>query len=82
MVSLTCTSSRDGGWILSYDDISTLVRVEDSLAEQNHRFQAALRNMPHGLCMFDSTKKLILCNASYAQMYNLAGNADASGDAT
>jgi signal transduction histidine kinase len=71
MVSLTCTSSRDGGWILSYDDISTLVRVEDSLAEQNHRFQAALRNMPHGLCMFDSTKKLILCNASYAQMYNL-----------
>ncbi|MBY4607322.1 PAS-domain containing protein [Rhizobium sp. 9T] len=71
MISLTCAPSREGSWILSYEDISTLVRVEDSLAEQHHRFDAALSNMPHGLCMFDSTKKLILCNASYARMYNL-----------
>lgn len=71
MVSLTCAPSRDGGWILSYEDISTLIRVEDSLTEQHRRFDAALSNMPHGLCMFDSTKNLILCNASYARMYNL-----------
>lgn len=71
MVSLTCAPSKEGGWILSYEDISTLIRVEDSLTEQHHRFDAALRNMPHGLCMFDSTKKLILCNPSYARMYNL-----------
>ncbi|NKL28333.1 PAS domain-containing protein [Rhizobium leguminosarum bv. viciae] len=71
MVSLTCAPSRDGGWILSYEDISTLIRVEDSLTEQHRRFDAALSNMPHGLCMFESTKNLILCNASYARMYNL-----------
>ncbi|WP_092754819.1 sensor histidine kinase [Rhizobium aethiopicum] len=71
MVSLTCASSREGSWILSYEDISTLIRVEDNLTEQHHRFDEALSNMPHGLCMFDSTKKLILCNASYARMYAL-----------
>ncbi|MGO7976171.1 PAS-domain containing protein, partial [Rhizobium ruizarguesonis] len=63
--------SRDGGWILSYEDISTLIRVEDRLTEQHRRFDAALSNMPNGLCMFDSTKNLILCNASYERMYNL-----------
>ncbi|MBB6220485.1 sensor histidine kinase [Rhizobium leguminosarum] len=71
MVSMTCAPSKEGGWILSYEDISTLIRVEDSLTEQHHRFDAALSNMPHGLCMFDSTKKLILCNPAYARMYNL-----------
>lgn len=71
MISLTCAPSKDGGWILSYEDISTLIRVEDSLAEQHRRFDAALSNMPHGLCMFDSVKNLILCNPSYARMYNL-----------
>ena len=71
MISLSCAPSKDGGWILSYDDISTLVRAEDSLTEQHRRFDAALSNMPHGLCMFDSAKNLILCNPSYARMYNL-----------
>ncbi|MBX5150205.1 PAS domain-containing protein [Rhizobium lentis] len=71
MISLTCAPSREGSWILSYEDISTHIRVKDNLTEQHHRFDAALSNMPHGLCMFDSTKKLILCNASYARMYDL-----------
>lgn len=70
-VSLTCLPSRVGGWIVICDDISMLVRVEDSLHLQNQRFDAALNNMPHGLCMFDSDTRLILCNASYAKMYTL-----------
>jgi methyl-accepting chemotaxis protein/PAS domain-containing protein len=32
---------------------------------------AALNNMPHGLCMFDSNKRLVLCNDGYAEMYRL-----------
>jgi methyl-accepting chemotaxis protein len=31
----------------------------------------ALNNMPHGLCMFDSKRRLVLCNDSYAEMYRL-----------
>ena len=41
------------------------------LAEQNARFDAALSNMPHGLCMFDAGKRLILCNLAYRRLYDL-----------
>jgi len=43
------------------------------LAEQNARFDAAFSNMPHGLCMFDEEKRLILCNAAYNRLYKLPG---------
>jgi methyl-accepting chemotaxis protein len=32
---------------------------------------AALNNMPHGLCMFDAKRRLVLCNDGYAEMYRL-----------
>jgi signal transduction histidine kinase len=70
-ISLTCVPLRDGGWLLTYDDVSTLTRSESNLAQQNSRFDAALNNMPHGLCMFNAETKLILCNAAYAKMYHL-----------
>lgn len=70
-ILLTCVPLRDGGWLLTYADVSTLTRSESNLAQQNSRFDAALNNMPHGLCMFDADTKLILCNASYARMYEL-----------
>ncbi|HEY4724081.1 MAG TPA: PAS-domain containing protein, partial [Anaerolineae bacterium] len=31
----------------------------------------ALNNMPHGLCMFDAKKRLVLCNDGYAEMYRM-----------
>ena len=31
----------------------------------------ALNNMPHGLCMFDGKKRLVLCNDGYAEMYRM-----------
>ena len=39
--------------------------------EQQLRLEAALSNMPHGLCMFDASKCLVICNARYAEMYKL-----------
>jgi predicted signal transduction protein with EAL and GGDEF domain len=30
-----------------------------------------MANMPHGLCMFDAEVRLVICNARYAEMYNL-----------
>jgi diguanylate cyclase (GGDEF)-like protein len=38
---------------------------------QNLRFDAALNNMSQGLCMFDSKRELVVCNAPYARMYGL-----------
>lgn len=60
-----------GGWVATYDDITDRERAERTLAEQNRRFDAALNNMPHGLCMFDAQQRLIVCNQRYADMYQL-----------
>ncbi len=49
------------------------------LAEQNDRFDAALGNMPHGLCMFDAEKRLILCNTAYRRLYALPDEMVAPG---
>src|SRR5262245_826779 len=35
------------------------------------RFNAALNNMSHGLCMFDADRRLVVCNDRYAQLYAL-----------
>jgi PAS domain-containing protein len=45
---------------------------ESELEAQNLRFDAALTNMPHGLCMFDRNERLIVCNERYTEMYGLA----------
>jgi diguanylate cyclase (GGDEF)-like protein/PAS domain S-box-containing protein len=44
---------------------------ESELQAQNLRFDAALKNMPYGLCMFDRNERLIVCNERYSEMYGL-----------
>ena len=64
------------------DEIGTLSRSFNSMiAElddgrrrqiaQYERLDAAINNMPHGLCMFDADQKLIICNRRYAEIYGL-----------
>ncbi len=55
-----------------------LMRSEESLAkrsrdleEANVIFDVAVNKMPHGLCMFDAKKRLVICNELYAEMYRL-----------
>ncbi len=53
-----------------------------SLAEiqvQNLRFQAALDNMPQGLCLFDEAGKLVVANLKFNDLYRLPANADLRG---
>jgi diguanylate cyclase (GGDEF)-like protein/PAS domain S-box-containing protein len=45
---------------------------EFELQAQNMRFDAALENMPQGLCMFDRNERLIVCNERYGEMYGLS----------
>ena len=42
-----------------------------SLGQTNLRFNAALENMAHALCMFDDGQRLIVCNKRYGEMYGL-----------
>jgi diguanylate cyclase (GGDEF)-like protein len=44
---------------------------EAELRAQNLRFDAALKNMAHGLCMFDRDERLIVCNERYVEIYGL-----------
>ena len=58
-------------WLITYEDVSTRTDAERALAEQNERLDAAMKNIPHGVCMFDREKRLILCNACYQELYGL-----------
>jgi len=51
--------------------VTTSVRRQSSLEQTNYRFNAALKNMTHGLCMFDAEKRLVICNDRYAKLYRL-----------
>jgi methyl-accepting chemotaxis protein len=39
--------------------------------QQKMHFEAALNNMSEGLCMFDASTRLVLCNERYIEMYRL-----------
>jgi diguanylate cyclase (GGDEF)-like protein len=46
---------------------------------KQERLQAAVTNMPAGLCMFDASERLIICNAAYAKIYKLPPELAAPG---
>jgi diguanylate cyclase (GGDEF)-like protein len=54
------------------DNAIQLMSREKELAQLNRRIDVALNNMTHGLCMFDAEQRLIVCNATYVQMYGLS----------
>ena len=41
------------------------------LVRTNARFDAALSNMPNGLSMFDASRRLLVSNSRYREMYDL-----------
>ncbi|MEO5806133.1 PAS-domain containing protein [Devosia sp.] len=66
------------GWMVTHEDVTEEVeqqRIADqrekSLDTQNLRFRAAVDNMRQGLCMFDADERLVICNQTYIELYNL-----------
>ncbi|WP_205520896.1 putative bifunctional diguanylate cyclase/phosphodiesterase [Propylenella binzhouense] len=51
--------------------IQALARWEIDQTEQNRLFQAVLKNITQGVCMFDDDNRLLVCNDRYAEMYGL-----------
>ena len=60
-----------GGWVATHDDVTELKQRERQLIAQNMRFDTAINNMTHGLCMFDSHQRLVVCNKQYADLYQI-----------
>jgi diguanylate cyclase (GGDEF)-like protein/PAS domain S-box-containing protein len=52
-------------------EMASLESSKRSLGQTNLRFNAALENMPHALCMFNDEQRLIVCNKRYGAMYDL-----------
>jgi diguanylate cyclase (GGDEF)-like protein len=48
-----------------------LLERKAQLEQANIQFDVTLSNMTHGLCMFDGTQRLIVCNKRYIDMYGL-----------
>jgi diguanylate cyclase (GGDEF)-like protein len=78
VISVANTATADGGWLGIHEDITERVHHEEALFEQttelariNMRFDAALSNMSHGLCMFDGEKRLVVWNDCFAEMYQV-----------
>jgi diguanylate cyclase (GGDEF)-like protein/PAS domain S-box-containing protein len=69
---------RGGGWVAIHQDITEKKKVERALIEStealknsNARFTAALQNMSQGLCMVDSSQRILVANERYRQIYDL-----------
>jgi methyl-accepting chemotaxis protein len=60
--------------LLSALELTTMtasIRRQLAVERTNLRFDTALENMTHGLCMFDGDKRLVICNERFASLYRL-----------
>ncbi len=78
IVSIRRHAMPDGGWLTTHEDVTAEQAAEKLAAEKtaalertNLHLDAALGNMSQGLCMFDSEKRLVVCNDRYAEIYQL-----------
>ncbi len=51
----------------------------EELKDRNEKFNACLETMSQGLCMFDSEKRLVVCNKRYLDLYDLPASLSKPG---
>jgi diguanylate cyclase (GGDEF)-like protein len=78
VIVTTHTFTPGIGWTVIHEDVTEATErkwmaelTEKSLDAQNRRFTAALDNMSHGLSIFDSEMRLVVCNQPYLDIYGL-----------
>ena len=64
---------------LMLSQLNRLMHSEEALSKRsrdleiaNIKFDAAVNNMSQGLCLFDATERIVVCNPQYYEMYGLA----------
>lgn len=72
IIAVKAQPMANGGWVATFEDITARERAALALREQHRRFDAALNNMAHGLCMLDENLNLIVCNTRYLDMYGMS----------
>ncbi|WP_244559905.1 PAS domain-containing protein [Bradyrhizobium canariense] len=71
-ISVRYCALAEGGFVATYEDITEREHAVEQLSEQYRRFDAAPNNMSQGLCMLDSSLRVIVCNRRYIEMYGLS----------
>ncbi|HWP14943.1 MAG TPA: PAS-domain containing protein [Xanthobacteraceae bacterium] len=71
VIEATSRPMANGGWVSAHEDVTERVRYEEALREQNILFDAALKNMAHGLCVFDKDWRVVVRNRRYLELYGL-----------
>ncbi len=75
VLSVAYVPMADGGWVITYEDVTEREKAEVAIREQRQQLDAALNNMAHGLCMFDDDFRLIVHNARYVELMGLPSDA-------
>ena len=83
-ISIVRTPTPDGGWVATHEDVTEQKHAEQLLAEQaaelrtvNARFDAAINNMPQGLCLIDADRRLRDGQPSFLRDLRTSGGAGA-----
>jgi diguanylate cyclase (GGDEF)-like protein/PAS domain S-box-containing protein len=85
VVAFTVHPMPDGGGMATHEDITGREEMnarlqrqfelgkeqEERLRIRNLQFDTAINNMSQGLCFFDASHRLIVCNDRYVEMYDL-----------
>ncbi|HEY8595879.1 MAG TPA: EAL domain-containing protein [Devosiaceae bacterium] len=66
------------GWVVTHEDVTDEVLAQQAskaheaeLALRSMQLDAAVNNMQQGLCMFDAERRLVICNETYASLYDM-----------
>ncbi|MFZ1171040.1 MAG: PAS-domain containing protein [Bradyrhizobium sp.] len=78
IISIVKTAIADGGWVGIHEDV-TVQRAQAKLVEEkaaeleliNARFNAALRHMSQGICLYNPDQRIVIANSRYAEIYRL-----------
>ena len=85
IISYTVYPMSGGGGMATHEDITAREEMsarlkqqyelgkeqEEALRVRNLQFDNAINNMSQGLCFFDASQRLIVCNDRYIEMYDL-----------
>jgi diguanylate cyclase (GGDEF)-like protein/PAS domain S-box-containing protein len=72
LIAIRYQALENGHQVCTYEDITERERAAEQLKEQHHRFDVALNNMGHGLCMMDQDWRLIVFNKRYLEMFGMS----------
>ncbi|MBR0949322.1 putative bifunctional diguanylate cyclase/phosphodiesterase [Bradyrhizobium canariense] len=71
IIAYTIHPLPDGGGMATHEDITEREELSRRLQERNFQFDIAINNMSHGLCFFDASHRLLVCNTHFIEMYGL-----------